>query len=46
MTIKVMDEDVTASDTVGQSTVKLSAFCAGTGVDEWFPIQHKGKQSG
>merc|ERR1719350_1645431 len=46
MTIKVMDEDVTDNDTVGTSNVKLSAFCAGTGVDEWFPIQHKGRQAG
>ena len=46
MTIKVYDEDVTASDLVGESTIKLSSLCIGTGIDEWFPIQYKGKQSG
>jgi len=46
MTIQVMDEDVSASDKVGESTIKLSSLCAGTGIDEWFPIQYKGKQSG
>jgi len=46
MTIKVMDEDVSSSDLVGESTIKLSSLCVGTGIDEWFPIQYRGKQSG
>ena len=46
MTMKVMDEDVTSSDLVGESTFKLSSLCIGTGIDEWFPIQYRGKQSG
>ena len=46
MTIKVFDEDVSASDLVGESTIKLSSLCVGTGIDEWFPIQYRGKQSG
>lgn len=44
--IKVMDEDVTASDLVGETTFKISSLCVGNGIDEWFPIQFKGKQSG
>ena len=24
----------------------MSSLCIGTGIDEWFPIQYKGKQSG
>ena len=46
MTIKVMDEDVTSSDTIGTATIKCSALCAGTGIDDWFPIAYKGKQAG
>ena len=46
MTLTVLDEDVTASDKVGTTTIKLSALCVNGGLDEWFPIQHKGKQSG
>jgi len=41
-----MDEDVTASDLVGETTFKISSLCVGNGIDEWFPIQFKGKQSG
>ena len=26
--------------------MKLSALCSGTGINEWFPIAFKGKQSG
>lgn len=46
MSIKVFDEDVAASDIVGESTIKISSLCIGTGIDEWFPIQYKGRQSG
>ncbi len=31
---------------VGESTIKISSLCVNNGIDEWFPIQHKGKQSG
>mmetsp|Transcript_3654 Transcript_3654/g.4882 ORF Transcript_3654/g.4882 Transcript_3654/m.4882 type:complete len:143 (+) Transcript_3654:24-452(+) len=44
--IKVFDEDVAASDLVGEATYKISSLCVGNGIDEWFPIQFKGKQSG
>ena len=46
MTIKVMDEDVTSSDTVGTATIKCSALCSGSGIDEWFQINFKGKSAG
>ena len=46
MTLTVLDEDVTDSDKVGSTNIKLSALCVNGGLDEWFPIQHKGKQSG
>ena len=43
LTIGVYDEDVTCSDTVGTTIVKISSFCANGGIDEWFPIFWKGK---
>ena len=27
-------------------TVKISALCANGGMDDWWPIEYKGKQSG
>ena len=44
--LAVMDENVTDSDTVGDATIKLSSLCIGTGLDEWFEIQYKGKKAG
>lgn len=46
MNITVFDEDVTSSDMVGTTVIKLSALCVTNGIDEWFPIQYRGKQSG
>ena len=31
---------------VGEMTMKLSTMCVGTGIDEWYSIQYKGKTSG
>jgi len=44
--IQVYDEDTGSDDIVGESTVKLSAFCIQGGIDDWFQIAYKGKQSG
>jgi Ca2+-dependent lipid-binding protein len=46
MHIEVFDEDVTDSDLVGETTLKLSTFCMGTGLDEWYGITFKGKKAG
>ena len=46
LNLSVWDEDVGSDDIVGSAVIKLSSFCAGNGVDEWFEIQHKGKKSG
>ena len=46
LTIAVFDEDPGSDDKVGEATIKLSAFCVGTGIDDWFQIAYKGKQSG
>ena len=46
LNVAVYDEDVTSSDLVGQAQIKLSALCVNGGLDEWFGIQYKGKQSG
>ena len=42
----ILDEDVTANDKVGETSIKLSALCANGGIDEWFEIQYKGKIAG
>ena len=44
--LQVLDEDVTSSDLIGESTIKLSSFCIGNGIDDWFSIQFKGKEAG
>ena len=47
VTLSVWDEDPGADDQVGSALIKISAMTGnGTGIDEWFPIQYKGKQSG
>ena len=46
MTMTVFDEDVTSSDVVGMNTIKLSSLCVNGGLDEWFQVQHKGKNCG
>ena len=46
MTFSVYDEDVTSSDFVGSAVIKLSAMCVGTGIDEWYQMQHQGKNCG
>ena len=44
--LAVMDENVTDSDLVGETVIKLSALCVNGGLDEWFEIQYKGKKAG
>lgn len=46
LNIEVLDEDVTTSDLVGSTTIKLSALCMNGGMDEWYDIQYKGKKAG
>lgn len=46
MTLTVLDEDVTSSDTVGSAVIKMSSLCVNGGLDEWFQLQHKGKKAG
>lgn len=36
--LQVFDEDVTCSDIIGENNIKLSSFCVGNGIDEWFEI--------
>jgi len=46
MSVEVLDEDVTSSDQVGITNIKLSSLCMNGGIDEWFDLQYKGKKSG
>ena len=46
MNVTVWDEDITCSDKVGTTVIKISSLTANGGIDDWFPIQYKGKQSG
>ena len=41
--MEVFDEDVGSDDKIGESTVKLSAFCVTGGLDDWFNIAYRGK---
>ena len=38
LTIEVFDEDVGSDDKIGESVIKLSALCVGTGIAEWFQV--------
>ncbi len=44
--LEVYDEDPGSDDKIGEATFKLSALCVGNGIDEWFQIAYRGKQSG
>ena len=44
--LTVYDEDVTSSDLVADTTIKLSALCCNGGIDDWFGVQYKGKSAG
>jgi len=44
--MQVFDEDLMDSDLVGETTIKISSLCFGTGLDEWFDITYKGKYAG
>lgn len=46
LSIDVYDEDLTKSDHVGSTTIKLSALCMNGGMDDWYDIQYKGKRAG
>ena len=46
MVIQVYDKCMEGDDKVGEMNIKASSFCSGTGIDDWFPITYKGKQSG
>ena len=46
MRIALMDENWSKDDVIGESVVKLSAFCCNGGLDEWYVLQHKGKPAG
>ena len=46
MTLTVMDEDVVGNDLVASTTIKVSSLCMNGGIDEWFPVQYKGKNAG
>jgi Ca2+-dependent lipid-binding protein len=46
MKVTVWDEDVTTSDHVGATEIKISSLCVNKGLDEWFSLQHKGKKAG
>mmetsp|Transcript_37276 Transcript_37276/g.49033 ORF Transcript_37276/g.49033 Transcript_37276/m.49033 type:complete len:131 (-) Transcript_37276:581-973(-) len=46
MKLTVMDEDVVSHDKVAETTIKVSSLCMNGGIDEWFPVYHKGKCAG
>lgn len=46
MTLVIWDEDVTSSDKVAETIIKLSALAVNGGIDDWFAVQYKGKNCG
>lgn len=46
MTLEVMDDDIGSDDKVGETTVKLSAYCIPNGIDTWIDIKWRDKTVG
>ena len=47
MKVKVFDEDMTSSDLICEGDIDLAGLCQNNmSVDDWFPLQFNGKQSG
>jgi len=46
MTLEVMDDDIGSDDKVGETTVKLSAYCIANGIDTWIDIKWRDKTVG
>ena len=44
--IRVKDENVTDVDLVGETEIKLSAFCVNGGIDDWWQLSYKNKKAG
>ena len=46
LNIQIFDEDIGDADLVGQLTCKISSFCIGESIDDWFEIQFEGNKAG
>jgi len=46
MKIVIYDEDVMSNDLVAETIIKVSSLCVNGGIDEWFVVQHQGKNCG
>ena len=44
--LAVFDEDAGSDDLIGTADIKVSSMCIGSGIDEWYKIQFKGKEAG
>jgi Ca2+-dependent lipid-binding protein len=44
--ISVWDEDPGKDDLIAEATIKLSGMCTNGGIDEWYLLQHKGRDAG
>ena len=42
----VMDEDVTSSDFIGMTVLKVSSLTLNNGVNDWFEVTYKAKSAG
>ena len=46
VTIRVKDENVTDACLVGETEIKLSAFCVNGGIEDWWQLSFNGKKAG
>ena len=46
MIIEAYDKCMEGDDMIGETNIKASSLCVVNGIDEWFPIHYKGKESG
>ena len=46
VTLRIKDENVTDVELIGETEIKLSAFCVSGGIDDWWQISYDGKKAG
>jgi len=46
MTLRVWDQDLTTSDAVGFTKIKMSSLMINLGVEDWFTVMYDNKPAG
>ena len=44
--LRVKDENITDNELIGETCIKLSAFCVTGGIDDWWQLSYRGRKAG